>query len=68
MDTTKYVKPERIPLKNHAELSEKWVQNLISDDPSILGLGDLVLRDRERKQPRAGRLDLLLQDRDNRAG
>jgi predicted transport protein len=27
-----------------------------------LGLGDLVLRDRERVQPRAGRLDLLLQD------
>jgi hypothetical protein len=35
---------------------------LIADDPSILGLGDLVLRDRERIQPRAGRLDLLLQD------
>jgi hypothetical protein len=27
-----------------------------------LGLGDLVLRDKERMQPRAGRLDLLLQD------
>jgi predicted transport protein len=27
-----------------------------------LGLGSLVLRDRERIQPRAGRLDLLLQD------
>lgn len=39
-----------------------WVQDLISNDPSILGLGDLVLRDRERIQPRAGRLDLLLQD------
>jgi hypothetical protein len=30
--------------------------------PSILGLGELVLRDKERVQPRAGRLDLLLQD------
>ncbi|MHB8874989.1 MAG: hypothetical protein ACYC8T_14995 [Myxococcaceae bacterium] len=28
----------------------------------MLGLGDLVLRDKERPQPRAGRLDLLLQD------
>jgi hypothetical protein len=27
-----------------------------------LGLGDLVLRDRERRQTKAGRLDLLLQD------
>jgi len=25
-------------------------------------MGDLVLRDRERSQPRAGRLDLLLED------
>ena len=60
----KYLKPERIPLKNHPEFNEKWVQNLIADDPSILGLGDLILRDLERIQPRAGRLDLLLQDLD----
>ena len=58
----KYTKPERIWLKGHSEYNEKWVQELIADDPSILGLGDLVLRDRERIQPRAGRLDLLLQD------
>lgn len=57
-----YVKPERVWLKNHPELDEKWVQDKISDDPSILGLGDLDLRDKERKQPSAGRLDLLLQD------
>ena len=57
-----YVKPERIWLKNHPELNEKWVQDRISEDPAILGLGDLDLRDKERKQPSAGRLDLLLQD------
>jgi hypothetical protein len=28
----------------------------------MLGLGDVVLKDKERIQPRAGRLDLLLQD------
>jgi len=33
-----------------------------TSDPALLGLGDLVLKDRERSQPRAGRLDLLLQD------
>jgi predicted transport protein len=38
------------------------VQQRIAEDPSILGLGDLVLRDQERIQPRAGRLDLLLQE------
>lgn len=57
-----YVKPERLWLKAHPEFTEKWVQQLIADDPSILGLGDLVLRDQERIHPRAGRLDLLLQD------
>lgn len=57
-----YTKPERLSLRNHPQLNEKWVQDLIADDPSIVGLGDLVLRDRERIQPRAGRLDLLLQD------
>ena len=60
-----YLKPERLSLKGHPDLNEKWVQDLIADDPSILGLGDLVLRDKERRQPRAGRLDLLLQDSDS---
>lgn len=59
-----YVKPERIWLKDHQELNEKWVQARIAEDPSLLGLGDLVLKDKERSQPRAGRLDLLLQDPD----
>lgn len=59
-----YVPPKPINLKNHVTLNEHWIQTLIADDPSILGLGDLVLRDRERVQPRAGRLDLLLQDPD----
>ena len=57
-----YIRPEPISLKAHPQFNEKWVQQLIADDPSILGLGDLVLRDKERSQPRAGRLDLLFQD------
>jgi hypothetical protein len=56
-----FTKAERISLKLHPELDEKWVQGLIASDPKILGLGSLVLRDKERIQPRAGRLDLLLQ-------
>ncbi len=60
-----YVKHKSISLKLHPELNESWVQGLIAADPSILGLGDLVLRDKERMQPRAGRLDLLLQDRES---
>lgn len=62
----RYVKPDRVSLRLHPELNEKWVQELIAADPAILGLGDLVLRDKERIQPRAGRLDLLLQDPDTK--
>jgi len=60
----KLVKPEKITLLNHAEIKESWIQDSISEDPSILNLGELVLKDKERLQPRAGRLDLLLQDPD----
>src|SRR5262249_16644390 len=42
-------------------VTEKMVQERIADDPSILGLGDLELRDVERIHAHAGRLDLLLQ-------
>lgn len=62
----KFVKPERLWLRDHASLNEKWVQDRIAEDPTILGLGELVLKDKERMQPRAGRLDLLLQDSDDR--
>src|SRR5438105_1094326 len=58
----KFVKPDRLSLKEHPELNERWVQARIADDPSLLGLGDIVLKDKERRQPHAGRLDLLFQD------
>lgn len=59
MDFTKF---ETISIRTHPELDEKWVQARIAEDPSILGLGDVILKDKERPQPRAGRLDLLLQE------
>lgn len=62
MENLKYTKPIKISLKENSELNEKWVQDRIAEDPSILGLGDLILKDKERAQPKAGRLDLLLQD------
>jgi hypothetical protein len=57
-----YTQPEIISLKTHPDFGEKWLQERIAEDPSILGLGELVLKDKERAQPNAGRLDLLLQD------
>ncbi len=59
-----YVKPVLIQLKGHPDFNEKWVQDRICDDPSILGLGDLEVKDVERVQPQAGRLDVLLRDPD----
>lgn len=59
---SKLFKPEQVSLKDHPEISERIIQDKIAEDPSILGLGDLILKDKERLQPRAGRLDLLFQD------
>jgi hypothetical protein len=62
----KLYKPEKISLLNNPTIKESWIQEQIAVDPAILGLGDLVLKDKERIQPRAGRLDLLLQDLDSK--
>jgi len=58
----KNIRLEEISIKTHPELDEAWVQKQIAEDPSILGLGELDLHDKERVQVGAGRLDLLLQD------
>lgn len=58
----KYVSHTRIQMKSDPSLSEKWVQALIADNPGLLGLGDLDVKDIERRQPHAGRLDMLLSD------
>ena len=62
----KLVKQEKLNLSMHNELNENWVQQVIADNPKILGLGDLILKDKERLHPKAGRLDLLLQDTDSK--
>jgi hypothetical protein len=60
--TQSYIRSERLWINAHPELSERWVQDLIAGDPSILGLGaEVELLRQELIQPRAGRLDLLLQ-------
>lgn len=61
----KYTKHQKLILKNQPELNEKWIQERIAQDPSLLGLGELILKDKERNQPGAGRLDLLFQDPDS---
>lgn len=62
MDEIKLIQPQKIKLKDHPTLNENWLQDIIAKNPEIIGLGELIVKDKERKQPRAGRLDLLLQD------
>ena len=49
-------------MKGNPQLSEKWVQGVVVDDPSLLGFGEVVVKDIERAQAHGGRLDLLLYD------
>jgi hypothetical protein len=44
------IKPEKINLKDHPILTEAWLQDIIGNSPIIIGLGDLILKDKERKQ------------------
>lgn len=60
--TLRYKKHEPLLLKTHPEFNERWLQKQLEADPSVLGLGDLAVIDRERVQGKAGRLDLLLAD------
>jgi hypothetical protein len=64
MNTTKILRPERLSLKN-SEFTEKWLQDLIEKEPSMLGLGDLRVVSRERRQCSGGRIDFLMTDDDS---
>ncbi|MGE9743745.1 hypothetical protein [Bdellovibrio bacteriovorus] len=59
---TNYIEARTVSIKNHPELSEEWIKQLIIQNPSILGLGTLEVGDVERQQSSGGRLDLLLKD------
>lgn len=43
-------------------LDERWLQEQINRDPSILGLGELEIAGREHNQPQGGRIDFLMRD------
>jgi len=64
MDISQVASLEKLSLKNEKDINEKWIQEYIANDPSVLGLGDLILRDKERVQPSGGRLDLLFQEQE----
>jgi hypothetical protein len=57
----KYAKAQKISLAE-AGHDEKWLQQIINDDPAILGLGELDVVRREKKQSAGGRIDFLMSD------
>lgn len=61
----KYTPHKKLYLRRHPQLNEAWLHDRICDDPSLLGLGDVRVLDRERSLTGGGRLDLLLLDDDN---
>jgi len=54
-----YQKPTSVRLRDVGK-DEKWLQEQVEKDPSILGLGDLSIIERERKQSSGGRIDFLM--------
>lgn len=46
-------------------LDEKWLQDRVAEDPSILGLGELDIIRREKNQPTGGRIDFLMYNSDD---
>jgi hypothetical protein len=46
----------------NAGKDEYWLQDLIYENPSILGLGDLVPVSKEKRQSSGGKLDILLKN------
>jgi hypothetical protein len=56
-----YFKAEPLTLAQ-AGHDERWLQDRIEEDPAILGLGDVNLVERERRQSPGGRIDFLLKD------
>lgn len=58
----KYIATKAFSLKASKEHDEKWLQALLAEEESILGLGSIEHVDSERRQNNGGRLDLMFQD------
>ena len=66
MKPPEFIAPKFISLRKHRVLTEKWLHDLLKEQPELLQLGgDLYVRDSEHPQPSGGRLDLLLADRES---
>ena len=57
-----YVPHRRIDMRRDSSVSERWLHEQLLADASLLGLGEVDVKDSERRQVAGGRLDLLLHD------
>lgn len=57
-----YTTHNRVLLKANADFNELWLQQRISENPALLRLGELDVKDEQRIHPGRGRLDMLLYD------
>ena len=64
MNDPRFIKPETVPLKMLENFNEAKLKEIIVEDPSILGLGQLKVRNTEKILPGTGRVDLILYDQD----
>ena len=51
MTTLELVPPKFVDLKSHPNINEQWLHNRLSENPGLLGLGNLEVRDSERRHP-----------------
>ncbi|GAG57709.1 unnamed protein product [marine sediment metagenome] len=58
-----FYESEKISLREL--FNEKWLQDKIEEDPTILGLGELEILKRERKQSSGGKIDFLLKSEED---
>jgi hypothetical protein len=47
------------------DLDERWLQDRIAEDPALLGLGELEVIRKERRQAPGGRIDFLMNNSDD---
>lgn len=66
MSAPKLVPPNYVSLKNDSRFDEAWLESQLNDNPDLLGLGEVDVRERQRRQPSGGRLDLLLENIETR--
>lgn len=57
-----YVNHRRIDMRRDPGITERWLHEQLLQDAALLGLGEVDVKDSERRQVAGGRLDLLLHD------